>query len=295
LHELKFDGYRIGAVIDHGRVQLFTRRRNDWTSEFPSVAAAASQLDVKTALIDGEVVVVGPDGRTDFYALQHAVGRGHPRLVYYVFDLLYLDGEDLRSQPLQQRKARLHSLVANAGSSLIRYSDHFAGDGAAFFDAARAAKAEGIVSKRADARYRAGRTRDWLKTKSVQRQELVIGGYLATAAAPLASVLTGYYDDSGTLIYAGKVGTGFQRFERELLNELRPAEITTCPFSVDVRPQGTDYRYAHWVRPTIVGDVEFLEWTPDGQLRHASFKAIRRDKLATEVRRELPEDGREAP
>jgi bifunctional non-homologous end joining protein LigD len=134
-----------------------------------------------------------------------------------------------------------------------------------------------------------------LKTKSVQRQALVIGSYLATAAAPLASVLTGYYDESGTLIYAGKVGTGFQRLERELLNEPRPAEITTCPFSVDVRPQGADYRYAHWVRPTIVGEIEFLEWTPDGQVRHASFKAIRRDKLAAEVRRELPEDWRDAP
>jgi bifunctional non-homologous end joining protein LigD len=245
---------------------------------------------VKTALIDGEVVVVGPDGRTDFYALQHAVGRRHPRLVYYVFDLLYLDGQDLRSQPLEQRKTGLQTVVASASGGIVRYSDHFAGDGPAFFDAARAGKAEGIVSKRADARYRAGRTRDWLKTKSVQRQELVIGGYLVTAAAPLAAVLTGYYDSTGTLIYAGKVGTGFQRFERELLDQLGRVQLAACPFSVDARPRGADYRYAHWVRPTIVGEIEFLEWTPDGHVRHPSFKAIRRDKLAKEVRRELPED-----
>jgi bifunctional non-homologous end joining protein LigD len=291
-HEIKRDGYRIGAAIRRNgtskTANLLSRRRLDWTKQFSPIAAAAATLPADDALLDGELVVLLPDGRDDFNALQHAAGRPDPRLVYFAFDLLYLDGKSLLKLPLQARKERLAALLATAPAGPIQYSDHFTGEGLPFFEAARAAGVEGIVSKRASASYRTGsRTADWQKTKCVQRQEFVVGGYLKSDAAPLAALHVGYYDsDQNTFRFAGKVGTGFQTIEATLLRQLEQLSQQTCPFAETARPKGRDFREAFWVTPTIVIEVAFLSWTPDRHLRHPSFKGLRRDKDARAVRRE---------
>src|SRR6266496_283682 len=200
LHEIKYDGYRIGMAVaeDRGgrRATLLSRRQLDWTKNFPAIAAAGARLQVRSALIDGEVVVLLPDGRTDFSALQNARGGAGSRLTYYAFDLLFLEGQSLERLPLSERKARLEQLLSSQPTGPIRYADHFPGEGLPFFKAACEHRAEGIVSKKISAPYRAGsRNADWQKSKCVQRQEFVVGGYLTSAGAPLAALHVGYYDE----------------------------------------------------------------------------------------------------
>jgi len=296
LHEIKRDGYRIGAAVQRtakskpNKATLLSRRRLDWTKQFPAIAAAAAKLPVEDALLDGEVVILLPDGRDDFHALQNAGGRQDPRLVYFAFDLLYLDGESLLRLPLIARKERLAAIISASPPGPIQYSDHFTGEGSAFFEVASAAGVEGVVSKRATSTYRPGsRTADWQKTKCTQRQEFVVGGYLKSDATALAALHVGYYDSDGTTFrFAGKVGTGFQTIEAALLRELKPLSRLTCPFATSARPTGKDFREAIWLTPTIVVEVEFLSWTPQHHLRHPSFKGLRRDKDPASVRREEP-------
>jgi bifunctional non-homologous end joining protein LigD len=286
LHEEKLDGYRIGCRIDKGRVDLVSRRANDWTASFPAVRDAARELPLKNALIDGEVAVVEPSGRTSFQELQNAFERGSANnVVYFAFDLLFLDGEDLSRLPLEERKARLEKLLDGKRVGPIRWVSHIIGRGPEVFAAARAHGMEGIVSKRRDVPYRAGkRDTSWQKTKCVQRQEFVIGGFTEPEGnrEGLGALLIGHYQER-RLIYAGKVGTGFTR---ELALDLRRAlgaiEQVDCPFAE--RPP----EEAHWVAPKLVGEVIFTEWTREGTLRHPSFKGLRRDKVASEVHREMP-------
>src|SRR5512138_2075443 len=176
IHETKYDGYRIGCAVERGRATLFSRRGKDWTREFPDVAAAAARLPVRSALLDGEVAAVLPDGRTSFQALQNAFSGGERRLVYFVFDLLHLDGEDLARRPLLERKAALARLLGE-GAGPLRFAPHVEGSGAEVFREACRLGLEGIVSKRADHAYRPGRGGGWVKTKCILRQELVIGGF----------------------------------------------------------------------------------------------------------------------
>ena len=296
LHEIKRDGYRIGAAVQRpaksksNKATLFSRRGLDWTKQFPAIAAAAATLPVHDALLDGEVVILLPDGRDDFHALQNVGRRQDPRLVYFAFDLLHLDGESLLRLPLLARKERLAAIISAGPPGPIQYSDHFTGEGSAFFEAASAAGVEGIVSKRATSSYRPGsRTADWQKTKCIQRQEFVVGGYLKSDATPLAALHVGYYDTDGTsFCFAGKVGTGFQTIEAALLRELKPLSRPTCPFAPGARPTGKDFREAIWLTPTVVVEVAFLSWTPQHHLRHPSFKGLRRDKDSASVRREVP-------
>jgi bifunctional non-homologous end joining protein LigD len=294
LHEIKRDGYRIGAAIHRPpqakTATLLSRRGLDWTKHFPAIATAAAALPVHDALLDGELVVLLPDGRDDFHALQNARARQDPRLVYFAFDLLYLDGESLLRLPLLARKERLSAIIRPAPTGRIQYSDHFTGEGLPFFEAASAAGVEGIVSKRATSSYRSGsRTADWQKTKCVQRQEFVVGGYLTSDATPLAALHVGYYDSDGTTFrFAGKVGTGFQTIEAALLRRLKPLSQPTCPFVAQARPTGKDFREAVWLTPQLVVEVAFLSWTPQHHLRHPSFKGLRRDKDRLTVRREDP-------
>lgn len=289
LHEQKFDGYRILAEVDRGTVHLFSRRFKDWTVAFPTVATAVAELPVHDAVIDGEVAAVLPDGRTSFQALQNARHGRH--IVYFVFDLLALDGDDLTPLPLEQRKARLEQLVnpARGEPRVIRYSDHVASNGRAFFELACQHGLEGILSKRRDKPYLPGRGPDWQKTKCLLRQELVIGGFTDPEGSRtgVGALLVGYYDGP-TLVYAGKVGTGFSR---AVLGELRdllvPLERADSPFSpVPLRAWTGGGR--HWVAPVLVAEVAFSEWTNDGRLRHPSFQGLRRDKLARDVVREAP-------
>jgi bifunctional non-homologous end joining protein LigD len=288
LHEIKFDGYRIGCVIRNGRVTLLTRNGNDWTTAFSEVATAAARLGVRDALIDGEVVMLLPDGRTSFQALQNASSGTAARaaLVYFVFDLLRLDGERLEHLALEERKDRLSRLVGRETNTRIRYANHVIGQGRAFFKQACGARLEGIVSKRRDLPYVAGRHGGWLKTKCKQRQEFVVGGFTDPEGmrAGLGALLVGYYEND-RLIFSGKVGTGFtQQGALELRRKLNAIEQPASPFSPP--PPGAVGRTAHWVKPALVAEVEFTEWTSDGKIRHPSFQGLRGDKKPRDVVRE---------
>src|SRR5262245_1844773 len=289
LHEIKYDGYRIGARVRNGHVFLYTRNGNDWTAAFPDVADAVDHLGLDDALIDGEVAVVLPDGRTSFQALQNTAGGGNRgTLVYFVFDLLRVNDENLESRPLEERKALLKRLVGSGSTGRIRFSEHIEGNGAAFFSEACRAGLEGIVSKRRDQPYRAGRHGGWVKTKCVQRQEFVIGGFTDPEGmrAGIGALLIGYYDGD-RLVFCGKVGTGFtQKLAVELRARLERIEQKACPFPSP--PAGWLGRNAHWVKPELVCEVEFTEWTSDGKIRHPSFQGLRSDKDPKEIRREKP-------
>jgi bifunctional non-homologous end joining protein LigD len=292
LHEIKYDGYRIGCRIRRGRVALYSRNGKDWTSAFPEIAAAAQALSGEDVLLDGEVAVVLPDGRTSFQALQNTFNperaTARASLVYFAFDLLRLDDDRIRALPLEHRKARLRQLLGRAAQNdPIRFSDHVQGSGETFFKNACRLGLEGIISKRRDQPYRPGRNDGWLKTKCVLRQEFVIGGFTDPEGARIGigALLIGYYDNRQRLIFSGKVGTGFtQTSAVDLRRRLERLEQPGWPFVE--RPPGPLGRNAHWVRPRLVCEVEFTEWTSDGKIRHPSFQGIREDKRPQEIRRE---------
>lgn len=282
LHELKFDGYRIGVRIDRGKVALLSRRAKDWTEAFPTVVAGARKIDATTALLDGELAGVLPDGRTSLHAM------GGSNLVYFAFDLLHVDGEDLFDLPLDQRKLRLAALLGDAPPAPFRFVEHHVGDGARFFKEACAMRLEGIVSKARAAPYKAGaRNASWRKVKCVLRQEFVIGGYEHSVVGGLGSLWLGTYDNAGQLEFAGKVGTGFQREAPALMKKLAGMKRATTPFDVGVPAGAAKVRDAHWVEPTLVCEVAFMEWTGHGHIRHPSFQGMRADKKPRDVKREV--------
>jgi len=288
-HEQKFDGYRIVAEKAGRSVELLSRRFKDWTPQFPTVADAVGKVKAKQLVLDGEVAVVMPDGRTSFQSLQNSFGRRDAHIAYFVFDLLELDGKDLTALPLEQRKARLAKLVGTEQDGVIRYSDHVIGQGRKFFELACKRGLEGIISKRRDKPYHPGRGKTWLKTKCLLRQELVIAGYTDPEGARthVGALLVGYYE-KGTLRYAGKVGTGFSmKTLVELKKQLAPLETETCPFTPEPARAWTGPG-RHWVKPELVGEVAFSEWTNDGRLRHPSFQGLRADKLPKAVVRRRP-------
>ena len=283
LHELKYDGYRIGCRIDGGAVTLLSRKGNDWTASFPEIARAAKALKVTSALLDGEVCVVLPDGRTSFQGLQNLASADRARLVYFVFDLMYLDGRSLAGEPLEARKAALKTIVRG---ERIQFSDHLEADGPDAFREACRLRLEGIISKPRNQPYLSGKRAGWLKTKCVQRQEFVIGGFTDPEGARegIGALLVGFYDDD-RLVFSGKVGTGFTtKGARELRTRLNAIEIRESPFSPP--PAGWLGKNAHWVKPQLVGEVEFAEWTDEGKIRHPSFQGLRKDKPARAVVRE---------
>ena len=287
LHEIKLDGYRIGARVDRGRVTLLSRRGHEWTDDFPEVAAGAARLDVTSALLDGEVAAVMPDGRTSFQAMQRGWSGTRPDIAYFVFDLLHLDGEDLTPLPLDERKQRLRATLGARPPRPLRYVDHVIGDGPSVFEKACAMRLEGIVSKERAAPYRpAARNASWRKVKCLLRQELVVGGYEDAVVGGLGALLLGYHDAEGRLVYAGKVGTGFQRIADALLADCRKRTQDTTPFDLNL-PVARMVKAAHWMKPTLVVEVAFAEWTDGGHVRHASFQGVRRDKKAREVVREV--------
>jgi bifunctional non-homologous end joining protein LigD len=289
LHELKHDGYRILARVEHRRAQLFSRNARDWTEKFPTVAEALGRLPVEEAILDGEVTLLLPDGTSSFQALQNfGSGAARGQLAYMVFDLLYLDGRDLTGARLEDRKAALARLLASANdqAAALRYSDHVVGAGADFFAHACKLGLEGIVSKKRDAPYRGTRGPEWLKIKCLKQQEIVIGGYTEPEGSRIGiGALLGGVFESGRLVYVGKIGTGFDnRMLRDLQQRLSRLEQKTSPFAS--RPAGA--ARAHWVKPELVAQVSFSEWTSDGKLRHPAFQGLREDKPADSVVRERP-------
>jgi bifunctional non-homologous end joining protein LigD len=287
LHEAKYDGYRIGARVVGKSVELVSRRDQDWTAAFPGVADAVRELELESALFDGEVAILASDGKTSFQLLQNAFENGVARnAVYFVFDLLALGGEDISKLPLETRKARLAEVVGSRQDGVIRYASHIVGDGPAVHRQACAMGLEGIVSKRRDATYKwAKRDPSWQKVKCVLRQEFVIGGFTEPEGSRegIGALLIGYYDDEGALVYCGKVGTGFTHaFAREIRKRLDAIATSKVPFA-ETPPEAAR---ARWVRPELVGEVQFTEWTNDGTLRHPSFQGMRADKKPRDVRRE---------
>ena len=287
VHEIKFDGYRLQAHLSGGKVRLVTRGGLDWTGKFgKAVPRALAALPAQEAVIDGELVVEAAGGASDFSALQADLSEGRSdRFVFYAFDLLHLDGQDLRGAALVDRKAALARLLAGAPAHL-RYSEHFEEDGEIVLRHACRLSLEGIVSKRANGKYRPGRGRDWIKSKCGDRQELVIGGYVpsSTSAGAIGSLVLGVFED-GRLQHAGRVGTGFSRAVAEdLYRRLSALERERSPFAG--RLDAAARRGVHFVKPRLVAEVEFRDWTADGRVRHAAFRGLREDKPAAQVVRE---------
>ena len=277
LHEIKYDGYRIGCLIDNGTIRLITRNGNDWTQHFPEVADAARSLSVKDALIDGEVAMLMPDGRTSFEALQQVVAGTTARgpLVYLVFDLLRIDGVSITGLPLEERKARLKALVGRAKTGRIRFADHVAGHGDVLLEHAEKLGLEGIVSKRRDLPYFPGRHDSWRKIKCLRVETFVIGGFhepKGTSKEGIGALVVGQYVGK-RLVFAGRAGTGFTHaVSLDLRRRLDAMLQRDCPF--DPHP-GKAERLAHWVKPTLRCEVAYGERTREGRLRHPKFVRLK--------------------
>jgi bifunctional non-homologous end joining protein LigD len=289
IHEIKFDGYRIQSRLDGGKVKLSTRRGLDWTGKFPTIAEAVAGLPAKSALIDGELVVENERGVSSFSLFQQDMkGARHDRLVYYVFDLLYLDGSDVRGSPLETRKEALAKLLAKLPKQgSIRLSQSLTEPGSALIKHACKLGLEGIISKHADAPYRSGRGHDWLKTKCSDRQELVIAGFAPSTADAhsVGALVLGYYDH-GKLHYAGRTGTGFtHQTARDLYKKLKAIKIGMSPFATMPKEE-RGARQPIWVEPKLVAEVDFHGWTHGDRVRQSSFQGLREDKPAKEVVRE---------
>ncbi|PIO99102.1 DNA ligase D [Pleomorphomonas carboxyditropha] len=296
LHEIKFDGYRLLAHVEAGRVKLLTRSGLDWTRKFgKGVPSALQDLPMGSAIVDGELVVETDSGASDFSALQADLSAGRTdRFVFYVFDLLYLDGFDLRGLLLIERKSLLEKLVPR-DNGVIRFSGHLDESGAMVLQHACRLSLEGIVSKQRDAPYRPGRGKTWVKSKCSARQEFVIGGYVPSTVsrAAVGSLALGIYED-GKLQHVGRVGTGFGAGVAELL-QTRLERLRTDEKPFENAMTADERRGVRYVRPELVAEVEFRAWTADGHLRHASFRGLREDKAAQEITREVAKASAPAP
>jgi DNA ligase D-like protein (predicted ligase) len=292
VYELKFDGYRALIIKDHGHVEIRSRKNRDLTRMYPRLAAAGLKLNAEQAVVDGEIVALDIQGRPSFQALQHRGSHPGHQIVFYAFDLLHLDGMDLTGEPLLKRRARLARVLD--GSALL-LSQELPGTAAAIVEAVRGLGLEGVVAKRRDSLYEPGeRSASWQKLKLENQQEFVIGGY-RPGSNGIDALLVGYYDETG-LRFAGKVRAGFvPHLRREVFKALKPHHADECPFVDLPNPKSSrwgggvtadEMREMQWLKPELVAQVRFVEWTAEGRLRHAAFLDLRSDKSAREVRRQ---------
>jgi bifunctional non-homologous end joining protein LigD len=292
--EIKLDGYRLMARIDGKDVRLITRGGHDWSAKMPGLVEALRVLGVKSAWFDGEIVVLGKTGTPDFNALQNAFDRSRTEgIVYFLFDVPYFEGYDLRAVPLVARRQLLRRFLEEHPNDRLRFSADFDADVAAVLESARRMGLEGVIGKRKDSVYESRRTETWLKLKNKQRQEFVVAGYTdrSSGEAEIGSLLLAVHDPSGRLVYVGNVGTGWSAATAAALKaRLRKLEVAASPFGDKPlhkhRWAARDRAAQHWVEPTLVAEVEFSDWTPDSQVRHAKFLGLRADKEAGSVRRE---------
>jgi bifunctional non-homologous end joining protein LigD len=294
IFERKLDGERCLAFRSAGQVRLMTRNQKEDTSTYPEITQALAAQRAGDFILDGEIVAF--DGsQTRFARLQQRLGVRQPGpallaevpAYYYIFDVLWADGRDVRPVPLRERKGILRDLLTFAGS--LQFTEHIDTDGEAYFRQACASGWEGVIAKRSDAPYRAGRSRDWLKFKCESGQEFVIGGFTDPRGSRtgFGALLLGYYDPGHQLVYAGKVGTGFtQRTLDSLHAKLAGLEQDRPPFDRGPLPRSG----VHWVQPRLVAEVGFSEWTTAGELRHPRFQGLRDDKDPADVVREMPQD-----
>ncbi|NYF32595.1 DNA ligase D [Sphingopyxis sp. JAI108] len=274
VHEMKYDGYRLLIAVGGGEARAYTRSGLDWSARFASLLAEAAKLKVRSALIDGEAVVLGADGRSSFQSLQNALKSAPESIDYFAFDLLELDGEDLADLPLLDRKARLAKILPKAAKH-IRYSDHIEGSGEKLLQSFCAAGLEGVISKKADARYIGSRAGSWLKAKCIKRQEFVIVGWTPSdKPRSFRSLMLGVHEQ-GELRYAGKVGTGFDTAELFRLKAMMKPLERKKP---TVKAPRAETRGAHWIEPKLVAEIAYTEMTNEGTLRHPSYLGLREDK-----------------
>jgi bifunctional non-homologous end joining protein LigD len=291
LFEIKWDGYRAITFIDNGKVRLVSRNQNELTQRYPELKDMAESVNAKSAILDGEVVALDADGRASFSLMQQRTGfrpGGHRAaakadvpVLYYAFDLLYLDGYDWRRMPLEERKGKLVTILK--GGDALRYSDHFEAQGKALFKIARDKKLEGILAKKRNSYYEERRSREWLKIKIRHRTECVVGGFTEPegSRAHFGSLVLGLYDEQRRLIHVGQVGSGFdQRLLDEIAKVLKKIETKTNPFYGEVEA----LRRVNWVKPELVAEVEYAEWTEGAntgsgpKLRAPVFLGLRDDK-----------------
>ena len=289
ISEIKLDGYRLLVWIDHGRVRLVTRNGHDWTQRMPRLASRFAALGADTALLDGEMVALRPDGTSHFHDLQAALSAGaDDRLFFYAFDLLHLDGWDLRACTLRDRKRLLEALPG--WDNAIRYAAHIDGNATGLHREAGRLGLEGIIAKRADAPYRSGRSVAWLKIKCLGREDLVVLGWTPPGGSRrgIGALVVGFYDPAGNLHYAGQVGTGFSDKELLALRAQLEAMPSAPPASLLVAGDAPD-RSIRWVSPSLVAEVSFTAWSGEGRVRHPVYLGLREDKAASEVVLAVPD------
>jgi bifunctional non-homologous end joining protein LigD len=288
--EIKWDGYRAIAFLQDGKVRLVSRSQNDLTAQFPELKALPSAVEARTAILDGEIVALDDEGRASFSLMQQRTGLRRPgqrtaprhdvRILFYVFDLLYLDGYDLRRVPLEQRKAVLARIVTSGDT--LRFSDHYPGQGIALFEVAKQKGLEGILAKRRQSIYEERRTRDWLKVKITHSLECVIGGYTEPegSRAHFGSVVLGLYDENHQLIHVGQAGSGFDESSlKNVWKRLEARKSNRSPFHGEVEA----LKKVYWVKPELVAAVKFSEWTHERtgstpKLRAPVFLGLRDDR-----------------
>ena len=290
-YEIKFDGYRVMARVDNGSVRLFTRNGHDWTHKLPRQAEAIVSLGLESAWLDGEMVVANEQGVPDFQALQNAFEKGRSEnIVYYLFDMPFLNGTDLREVALEQRREALSEVLKSCDDDVLRFSDDFGETPEALLNSACQMQMEGLIGKRAGSPYVSRRSTDWIKLKCKRRQEFVVVGYTEPkgARSKFGALLLGLHDaESGELRYCGKVGTGFNEATlTTIYDQLLPLEIKKT--AVVNPPTGFEAKGVHWLDPVLLAEVAFAEITQEGSVRHAVFQGLRNDKPAQSITEERP-------